>query len=165
MSKRCVRNVLWALVATLTMFAVQDSFAQSRTASAFDVFVEVTGNVPGFSDSRELADFLAKHMQGTAPSWHFVAASPEKTPPANRVEWNFTLLKRTWGGGTHKGFPLPIFTRSYLNIVAKLYLNNQYQVTILNQPTAVDGPRDAGLAAAVAEVTQDFIAYNRIDKP
>ncbi len=152
--------VLSAAVAAMTAYAEDTALPH-----ASDVTVEVNGAVPEFADPQQVAAFLADKMAGAAPSWHFVAPEPGAAPPKNRVVWQFKTLKIKWGGGAHNGFPQPVASRSYLNAEVRLYLNDQYQLTMLSQSTLISGHNGADLAAMAAKVTQSLAAAAASDKP
>jgi hypothetical protein len=126
--------------------------------------VVATGKVSGFADARDLTRYLADQMNAAGTTWHFAAPSAvAETLPQDRVEWKFKTLKVVWGGGAHKGFPQPVVTRSYLSAEVRLYLHNQYQTTMLAQPTVVSGDRSE-LAEMVAKVTHLLAAAADTDK-
>ncbi len=75
--------------------------------------------------------------------------------------WKFKLLKVVWKGGTHNGFPSPSYSISYLKAEAKLYLNDEYQMTIDTHPSALNGDIDQSIANMAKQVALTFISDSK----
>jgi hypothetical protein len=157
----------WALTAIILPFILTDvAEAATPPSSSLDsqtVVVEVLGNVPGFTQT-QLATYLALKMhEATAAPWQFSAGQPGTAPAPNRVVWSFKTMRVEWKGGSHKGFPSPTHSVSYVSAEVKLYLNNTYQMTMLTQPSVSSGSDDRVLSEMVRNVAHTLFVENKPD--
>ncbi len=157
----------WTSLITAIIFAptlTHVAGAATRAAPAlnrYTVVVEASGNVPGFT-ATELASYLAGRLHEDAPApWQFSAAKPSMEPAPNRVVWAFKTLRKDWKGGSHRGFPSPTNSASYLSAEVKLYLKGTYQTTMLTQPSVSGGPDDEALASMVDDVAHALFVVNK----
>lgn len=124
------------------------------------IYVEVTGEVPGFTQAK-LSQYLADQMQKSDNiSWHFLPNVKGSSP--NRIVWKFRVLNAVWKGGTHMGFPSPSYSMSYLKAEAKLYLNGEYQMTIDTHPSALSGDEDQSIAEMARQVVHTFFMDSQL---
>jgi hypothetical protein len=155
--------LVWTVIVTPCLAAppvgsVASGAAPNGGSAGGEVFVEVSGDVPGFADPHQLASFLADKMSASVPARHFAAAPAGKALPADRIEWKFKTLRVVWGGGSHNGFPQPFASRSYLSAEVRLYLDGQYQMTMLSQSTVANSSPEAELATMIAKVSRSIAA-------
>jgi len=155
------------MTATILAF-VLTSVAEAATPRAPSVdsdtvVVEASGTVPGFTQA-QLADYLADRMQEeTAAAWHFTGEKPGAAPALNRVVWSFETLRVEWKPGSHRGFPSPGNSVSRVSAEAKLYLNNDYQMTMITQPSISGGYDDKALAEIAHRVARALFVENKAD--
>ncbi len=148
------------LLATLILGGNAHAESGSPDKNASDtIYVEVSGNVPGFTQA-DLAKYLASRMQQSeGASWHFLPGNRNASP--NRVSWTFKTLKVVWKGGSHKGFPSPSHSLSYLKAEAKLYLNGEYQMTIDAHPSALNGDESRSISSMASQAAHAFFLDTR----
>ena len=124
------------------------------------VVVEVLGHIPGFTQT-QLATYLALKMHEETAPWQFSVRQPGAAPAPNRVVWSFKTLRSEWKGGSHKGFPSPTHSVSYVSAEVKLYVNNAYQMTVLAEPSVSGGSDDKGLSEMVHNVAHTLFVENQ----
>ena len=160
-AKHCILlSVLLPFVLTDVAGAVKPSSAAS---DPHVVVVEASGNVPGFTHA-QLGAYLASRMhEETTASWEFLAGQPGAAPAPNRVVWSFRTLRTEWKGGSHKGFPSPTSSVTYLSAEVKMYLNNTYQMTMSVRPSVNGRSDDKALGEMVRNVAHGLFLENRGD--
>jgi hypothetical protein len=129
----------------------------------------VSGQVPGFSQEQLTGFLVEKMQQESPPPWHFVAGKAgAKTAgqnigewAPNRVVWQFKTLRKVWGGSAHNGFPAPSHAVTYLRAEAKLYLKDDYQMTVDTHPSVGGADSREALSDIVHDVARALFA----DKP
>lgn len=154
-----------AVVAAALLAAMTPASRAIAQTSASDVFVRVTGEVPGFAGPDESARFLAEKMTGVSPSWRFAAAAAGPSKARNRVEWTVKTVKVVWPGGTSRGVRLATVSRTYLKCEVLLYLQDHYQMTMSGETSVENGPTNAGLAEMAANVARTLVASAGDAKP
>jgi hypothetical protein len=117
-----------------------------------------------------LSRFVAAQMtRAGLADWRFIPAAGNG-PAANRVDW--TLKWNPYAGGAVRGFVHTLsheewFGRRPVTIVARLYLNGEYQTLVEAQAVVHGGSDDPDLAAAVVSATRNLLgpsgAYRAID--
>ena len=158
-------SMLTAFVFILTSVAKAETPPASSIESNTFVIV-VSGDIPGFTQA-QLTDFLAKKTQDEigAP-WHFIAGRSGEELAPNRMVWLFKTLRVEWKGGSHKGFPSPTYSETYLSAEVKLYLKNDYQMTTLDtNPLVMGGPDDKSLFKMVHDVSHALFVENKSNTP
>jgi hypothetical protein len=81
------------------------------------------------------------------------------------VVWSFKTLRVEWKGGSHKGFPSPTHSVSYVSAEVKLYLKDVYQMTMLAQPSVSGGWNDKALSGMVHNVAHTLFVDNKSELP
>ena len=128
-----------------------------------DIVVEVSGNVPGFTQE-QLTNYLTRKMQVDTPtSWHLIEGKSGNEQAPNRVVWSFKTLKEVWKGGTHSGFPSPDYSVTYLRAEVKLYLSGVYQMTMDAHPSVGSGTDDEALSEMVHNISHALFIENKPD--
>jgi hypothetical protein len=166
----CFPRVCSACVTTAIILPyILANLAEAATPSSISadsqiVVVEVSGHVPGFTQA-QLATYLALKMHDEiAAPWQFSVKQPGAAPASNRAVWSFKTLRSEWKGGSHKGFPSPTHSVSYVSAEVKLYLKNAYQMTVLAEPSVSGGPDDKMLSAMVHSVAHTLFVENQPDR-
>jgi len=159
-------SVGMAIVLPVVLANVTDAAKPSSASlDSHTVVIEASGNVPGFTHA-QLAAFLALRMhEETATPWEFLAAQPGAAPAPNRVVWSFKTLRTEWKGGSHKGFPSPTSSVTYLSAEVKLYLNSTYQMTMSTRPSVSGRSDDRALMEMVHNVAHGLFVENKSDTP
>lgn len=133
--------------------------------SAHDIVLEVSGDIPGFTQE-QLTNYLARRMQEETPTpWHFIEGKSGNEHAPNRVVWSFKTLREVWKGGTHSGFPSPTNSVTYLRAEVKLFMKGTYQMTVDMHPTVSGGADDKILPVMVRHATQALFVENKPDMP
>ena len=158
------------LITAIILSLILPGIAEAATppSSSLDsntIAIEVSGNVPGFTQA-QLASYLARKMQDeNAVSWHFAAERQGEEPTPNRLVWSFKTLRTVWKGGSHKGFSSPTYVETYLRTEVKLYLKGAYQMTMDTHPSVSSGPDDKALSEMVHNVSHALFVQNKPDIP
>jgi len=154
------------LILTLTIvfsILMADEAGAVTSIATQDIVVEVSGNVPGFTQE-QLTNYLTRKMQVDIPTfWHFVEGKPGNERAANRVVWSFKTLKEVWKGGTHSGFPSPDYSVTYLRAEVKLYLSGVYQMTLDAHPSVGGGAEDEALSEMVHYISHALFIESKPD--
>jgi len=66
-----------------------------------------------------------------------------------------------WKGGSHKGFPSPTSSVTYLSAEVKMYLNNTYQMTMSVRPSVNGRSDDKALGEMVRNIAHGLFLENR----
>jgi hypothetical protein len=66
---------------------------------------------------------------------------------------------------SHRGFPSPANSVRYLSAEVKLYLKNNYQMTILRQPTVSGGIDHSALSEMAHNVAHGLFVEHKPDTP
>ncbi|HXX11380.1 MAG TPA: hypothetical protein VEK05_07650 [Burkholderiales bacterium] len=161
-TRRCI------LLSVLLPFVLTDVAGAAKPPSAGSdphvVVVEASGSVPGFTHA-QLGAYLASRMhEETAASWEFLASQPGAATAPNRVVWSFRTLRTEWKGGSHKGFPSPTSSVTYLSAEVKMYLNNTYQMAMSVRPSVNGRSDDKALGEMVRNVAHSLFFENRADE-
>jgi hypothetical protein len=158
------RHTLVAILLTLVLADVAERATPASTAPGpHTVVIETFGNIPGFTQA-QLAAYLALRMHDETPTpWEFLAGQPGAAPAPNRVVWSFKTLRTEWKGGSHKGFPSPSNSVTYLSAEVKMYLNNTYQMTTSIRPSVRGQSDDRALAEMVHNVARSLFVENKPD--
>jgi hypothetical protein len=162
----CKPRVLTTILLPFILSTVAEAATPlSSSLDAQTVVVEVSGQVPGFTHM-QLVTYLAlkMHEEAAAP-WQFSAAQPGTAPAPNRVVWSFKTLRVEWKGGSHKGFPSPTHSVSYVSAEVKLYLKDVYQMTMLAQPSVSGGWDDKALSGMVHNVAHTLFVDHKSELP
>jgi hypothetical protein len=160
----CRTRLITAIILSFLLTNVAKAAAlPSPSLDSQIVVVEASGHVPGFTQT-QLATYLALKMhEATAAPWQFSAGHPGTAAAPNRVVWSFKTLLVEWKGGSHKGFPSPTHSVSYVSAEVKLYLDNAYQMTVLAEPSVSGGSDDKVLSEMVHNVAHTLFVENKPD--
>jgi hypothetical protein len=158
------RRILTAIILPFILTNVAGAATPpSASLDSHTVVVEASGHVPGFTPT-QLAAYLALRMhEEIAAPWQFSAGQPGMAPAPNRVLWSFKILRVEWKGASHKGFPSPTHSVSYVRAEVKLYLNDIYQMTMIAQPSVSGGSDDKVLAELAHNVAHALFVENTPD--
>ncbi|MBY0578370.1 MAG: hypothetical protein K2P57_04920 [Burkholderiales bacterium] len=156
-----MRMAKMVLAAVVFSFSLADIAEAAATPDI--IVIEVSGEVPGFTQA-QLAAYLAQKMQEET-ALHFAAGEPGENPVPNRVVWSFKTLRKVWKGGSHSGFPSPTYLVSYLRAEVKLYLKGSYQMTMDTHPSVISGPDDKALSEMVHDAAHALFIENKTDMP
>ena len=158
-------SLMMATIIALMLTNTEAATSASSSLYSGTVVVEASGNVPGFTET-QLPTYLARRMhEETADHWQFSVRKPGAAPAPNRLIWSFKTLRVDWKAGSHRGFPSPAHSVSYLSAEVKLYLKNTYRTRTLAQPTISGEPDDNGLSEMVRNVAHFLFVENKPDMP
>ena len=154
-------SMVMSIFLSLLPASLAEAASQSSPLDSDTVWIEVSGQIPGFTHAK-LTSYLARKMQDdTGAPWHFAVLEPGAEHAPNRVAWSFTTLRKVWEGGVHNGFPTPTNSVTYISAEVKLYLNDSYQMTFNTHPSVGSGSDDKVLSEMVHNVSHALFVANK----
>ncbi len=143
----------------------EDAPSHPGSWGADEIVIEINGHVPGFSQA-QLSQFLVRKLQeDTASHWHFSAANQVEHEFPNRLVWSFKTIDHVWKGGSHMGFSSPPRSETYLRSEVKLYLNNDYQMTLDMHPSMMSGGDRNELSEMASKVAHAMFVVFDTSRP
>ncbi len=159
--------IIGSLAIALSFISTNIAKASGLQPSSVDsktIAIEVSGGISGYTNT-QLTAYLTREMQKTAKSpWHFIAGEPGSLYP-NRIQWSFKTLHTVWKGASHMGLGTPAFSESYLQSEAKLYLRDEYQITMVTHPTSDNKKIEQAISEMVGNVNYAFFIENKPGDP
>jgi hypothetical protein len=156
---------IFLITAMVFSFLVNSLAEAAAPNSAYDIAIEVSGDVPGFTHEQLVTYLAGKMHEEVAAPWHFTAGKPQEKQVPNRVTWSFKNLREVWKGGSHNGFPSPTNSETYLRAEVKLYVKDVYQMTVDTHPSVSGGTEDKALSKMVHEAAHALFIENKPDMP
>jgi hypothetical protein len=153
-------SILFVLI--LPNFASADASASEGQESE-TVAIEVSGQVPGFTQT-QLSAYLARKLQEeNLLPWRFAEGVSGSENFPNRVVWLFKTLRKVTKSRGFMGAPGQTNSITYIKAEVKLYIKGAYQMTMDTHPSVSYGDDDKVLSDMVHNAAHVLFIENKPD--
>jgi hypothetical protein len=125
--------------------------------------IEVSGQVPGFTQAQLSAYLTRKLQEENLAPWRFVEGVSGSENFPNRVVWLFKSLRKETKSRGFMGSPGQTSSITYIKAEVKLYIKGAYQMTMDTHPSVSDGVDDKELSDMVHNAAHVLFVENKPD--
>ena len=157
------------LITSILLVLISPNFASADTTAsggreAETFVIEVSGQVPGFTQGQLSAYLTRKLQEENLVPWHFVEGMAGSENFPNRVVWLFKSLRKVTKSRGFMGSPGETNSITYIKAEVKLYINGAYQMTMDTHPSVSNGADDKVLSDMVHNAAHVLFVENKPEK-